>query len=86
VHDRVLADRKFYIDAAIVKTLKSRKEIKHQVLVTEVIGLVRFPLEVSQLLKRIEFLIDDEYMRRDEDFASNNIYHYIAWWFSLSRT
>jgi hypothetical protein len=29
VHERVLGDRKFFIDAAIVKTMKARKEIKH---------------------------------------------------------
>ena len=33
VHQRVLADRKFLIDAAIVKTLKGKKTIRHTELV-----------------------------------------------------
>ena len=37
VHTRVLADRKFFIDAAVVKTLKSKKSIRHNELVAEVI-------------------------------------------------
>ena len=57
VFKRVLADRKFMIDAAIVKTLKSKKSLKHTDLVQEVIGLVRFPLEIEALNVRIESLI-----------------------------
>ena len=57
VHRRVLADRKFMIDAAVVKTLKTKKSIKHNDLIQEVIGLVRFPLEISALNQRIESLI-----------------------------
>ena len=57
MHQRVLADRKFFIDAAVVKTLKAKKSIRHNELVTEVIQLVRFPLEIPALLARIEWLI-----------------------------
>ena len=57
VHKRVLADRKFLIDAAVVKTLKSKKSIQHTALVTEVIGLVKFPLEMDALQSRIDSLI-----------------------------
>ena len=57
MHQRVLADRKFFIDAAVVKTLKTKKSIRHLELVQEVIGLVRFPLEIPALASRIEWLI-----------------------------
>ena len=57
VHKRVLADRKHFIDAAIVKTMKSKKSLKHVELVTEVIGLVKFPLEMEALNGRIDALI-----------------------------
>ena len=57
VHQRVLADRKFFIDAAVVKTLKAKRSIRHNELVTEVIALVRFPLEMQALAARIEWLI-----------------------------
>ena len=79
---RVLADRKFFIDAAVVKTLKAKKTIKHAELVTEVIQMVRFPLEIPALHQRIEWLISQEYMRRDnpeeKESKASTIYHYIA--------
>ena len=82
VHQRVLADRKFFIDAAVVKTLKAKKSIRHNELVTEVIQLVRFPLEIPALLARIEWLIQQSYMRRDDpeerESKPSTLYHYIA--------
>jgi hypothetical protein len=47
VHERVLSDRKFMIDAAIVRTMKARRTVPHNELVTEVIRLVRFPLDIQ---------------------------------------
>jgi len=44
------------IDAAVVKTMKTRKLIAYRELVREVISLVRFPLDISDLNKRIEHL------------------------------
>ena len=49
IFDLVVRDRKFLIDAAIVKLLKAKRSLSYRDLVREVIGLVRFPLEVSQL-------------------------------------
>jgi len=65
VHQRVLADRKFFIDAAVVKTLKAKRSIRHNELVTDAIALLRFPLEMQALHQRIEWLISQDYMRRD---------------------
>ena len=59
-----MADRKFFIDAAVVKTMKARKEIKHVDLTQEVIRLVRFPLVIEQLQDRIKQLIATDYMKR----------------------
>lgn len=47
IFDLVVRDRKFLIDAAIVKLLKAKRSLSYRDLVREVIGLVRFPLEVS---------------------------------------
>lgn len=66
VHQRVLADRKFFIDAAVVKTLKAKRSIRHNELVTDAIALLRFPLEMTALHQRIEWLISQDYMRRDD--------------------
>lgn len=66
VHDRVLQDRKYLVDAAIVRTMKTRKTLHHNDMVQEVIRLVRFPLDIGMLKQRVEQLIEGEYMRRDE--------------------
>ena len=76
MHERVLSDRKFMIDAAIVRTMKARRTVPHNELVTEVIRLVRFPLDIQQMKTRVEKLIEDEYMARDEKEPS--MYHYVA--------
>ena len=82
VHQRVLADRKFFIDAAVVKTMKTKKSLIHRELVAEVIQLVGFPLEVQALNARIEWLISQSYMRRDDpeekESKPSTVYHYIA--------
>lgn len=49
VANRVIADRKFFIDAAVVKTMKARKIVRHSDLILEVIRLVRFSLEIDTL-------------------------------------
>ena len=45
VHGKVLHDRKIYVDAAIVKTMKGRKTLRHNDLIAEVFRLIRFPME-----------------------------------------
>lgn len=59
IFERVLAERKFLIDAALVKTMKTRNTLNHRDMVQEVMSLVRFPLEVSALNTRLEHLIRD---------------------------
>ena len=76
VHDKVLADRKLYVDAAIVKTMKSRKTLKHNDLLSEVIRMTRFPCEIETIVARIKVLMEMEYMRYDD--SDNKLYHYVA--------
>jgi hypothetical protein len=42
-------ERKFIIEAAIVRTMKSRQTLQHNDLVSEVVRLVRFPLDIAVL-------------------------------------
>ena len=76
MHEKVILERKFIIEAAVVRIMKARQTIIHNDLVSEVMRLVRFPLDVNVLKTRIENLIDMEYMRHDE--KDKNTYHYIA--------
>ncbi len=58
---RVSEDRKFAIDAAIVRTMKARKALGHQQLVSEVLGqLTSFQPQAQIIKSRIEALIERE--------------------------
>lgn len=54
------------IDAAIVRVMKTRKTLSHKLLVQELLIQLKFPMRAQDLKKRIESLIDREYLERDE--------------------
>jgi transcriptional regulator CtsR len=58
------------IDAAIVRVMKTRKTLSHKLLVAELLQQLKFPIKQSDLKKRIESLIDREYLERDEANAN----------------
>ena len=58
------------IDAAIVRVMKTRKTLSHKLLVAELLQQLKFPIKQSDLKKRIESLIDREYLERDEGNAN----------------
>ncbi|XP_048396253.2 cullin-4A-like isoform X1 [Stegostoma tigrinum] len=74
--ERVFQDRQYQIDAAIVRIMKMRKTLSHNHLVAELYNQLKFPVKPGDLKKRIESLIDRDYMERDKDNA--NQYHYVA--------
>ena len=71
-------DRGSAIDAAIVRLLKTRKVIKHQELITELMesGMLKFSFQPSDVKKRIESLIEREYLERSPE--NRNVYNYLA--------
>jgi cullin-4 len=72
----VLVDRQHAIDAAIVRIMKMRKQLAHKLLVAEVLGQLKFSLTASDLKRRIESLIDREFLERDPQDAT--LYKYLA--------
>lgn len=65
-HEKVEDARKHMAEAAIVRVMKNRKTLDHNNLVTEVIAQLqgRFNPAPSMIKKRIEALIDREYLER----------------------
>ena len=74
--ERVFQDRQYQIDAAIVRIMKMRKTLSHTILLTELYNQLKFPVKPPDLKKRIESLIDRDYMERDKD--NPNQYNYVA--------
>jgi len=75
---KVDEDRKHEIEAAIVRIMKARKEMQHNVLVAEVTEQLkaRFLPNPVIVKKRIEGLIEREYLARKPD--DRKIYTYVA--------
>ena len=74
--DKVLQDRQYLVDAAIVRIIKGKKTIGHNELVNEVFNDLKLPILVSDTKKRIESLIGRDYLMRDKN--NPQIYHYVA--------
>ncbi|KAI0762521.1 Cullin-domain-containing protein [Fomes fomentarius] len=71
-------DRKHALDAAIVRVMKGKKELTYEQLKTATIEAVKrhFVPEVTMIKKRIEGLVEQEYLRRDDE--DKNRYFYVA--------
>ncbi|WAR28751.1 CUL4A-like protein [Mya arenaria] len=74
--ERVFQDRQYQVDAAIVRIMKTRKALTHNLLISELYNQLKFPVKPADLKKRIESLIDRDYMERDKD--NPNSYNYVA--------
>jgi cullin 1 len=74
---RVEEDRSTAIEAAIVRIMKARKTLQHQTLLAEVLSQLSFFNPSPRLIKKkIEALIDREYLERSTD--NPGIYNYLA--------
>jgi cullin 1 len=74
---RLEEDRTIVIEASIVRIMKSRKQLHHQQLVGEVLHqLTFFKPDTAAIKRRIEALIDREYLERDA--SDPTIYKYLA--------
>lgn len=74
--EKVFQERNYQIDAALVRIMKTRRTLQHMALIAEVIRHLLFPHKAGDIKKRIESLIDREYLERDQNNAQT--YHYLA--------
>lgn len=74
--EKVDEARKHQIEAAIVRIMKSRKSLDHSNLVAEVINQLkgRFTPSPAMVKKRIEGLIEREYLDRDKSDIKKYVY------------
>ena len=74
----VMEARKNTVEAAVVRIMKSRKSMEHNALIAEVGRQLmgRFGVDGGFVKKRIEALIEREYIARDKD--NRRLYHYLA--------
>jgi len=77
-HTQVDEDRKLYLQAAIVRIMKSRKVLKHNALIQEILlqSKVCFAPSIPMIKKCIESLIDKQYIERTAN--SSDEYSYVA--------
>ncbi|EGR33634.1 hypothetical protein IMG5_047430 [Ichthyophthirius multifiliis] len=74
--EEVSKEREYILDACIVRVMKSRKIMKHNELIPEVIKLVNnFKPEIPVIKRRIESLIERDYIKRDQ--YDKNSFHYV---------
>jgi len=69
-------NRQYQIDAAIVRIMKSRKTLVHQQLMAQCLGQLRFEADIKQIKRRIQSLIESDYLERDQ--KNSSVYHYKA--------
>ena len=73
----VQEDRRHLIEAAIVRIMKTRKTLQHTNLIAAVIEQLksRFMPSPQDIKKRVESLIEREYLERSRD---RKLYNYLA--------
>ena len=78
VAGKVEDDRRYTVEASIIKVMKARKTIEISQLVLEVTKLLqlKFKPDTVQIKQKIKMLIDRGYIERDED--EKRIFKYIA--------
>jgi len=77
-NEQVAIDRVSVLEATIVRIMKARKKMTLQLLIDGVVTDVnkRFPPDIKEIKKRVESLIEREFLMRDEE--DRNLLHYLA--------
>lgn len=75
--ENIMSQRECAIDAAIVRKMKSVRTLPHQELIIAVVTMIKlFSADPGDIRKRIDYLIDREFLERDPD--DRRILNYLA--------
>ena len=75
-NEEVFRDRQYAVDANIVRIMKARKQLSHNTLLGEILSQLKFPVSNADIKRRIESLIEREYLERDK--SDQTMYRYLA--------
>ncbi|KNZ75711.1 Cullin-4B [Termitomyces sp. J132] len=75
-NESIEGDRKYYLDAAIVRIMKARKELTYEQLKTATIDAVKnhFVPTIDAIKKRIDALVEGDYLERSPDDKTKFLY------------
>ncbi len=73
---KVFEDRQHQVEAVLVRLMKTNKSMMHDKLYQNTMEALKYPLDISLFKKRINSLIERDYLKRDDD--NMNLYHYLA--------
>eukprot|EP00884_Botryococcus_braunii_P015977 jgi/Botrbrau1/3062/Bobra.0070s0055.1 len=75
-NQQVMQDRQHQVDAAVVRIMKARKVLSHKLLKAELVNQLRFPIKDADMKRRVESLIERDFIARSEGDAQ--VYQYLA--------
>ncbi|RKO91623.1 Cullin [Blyttiomyces helicus] len=77
-HETIEQERLWVVQAAIVRIMKTRKTMRHQLLLTEVIEQLtgRFKPKVPDIKKAIDMLLEKDYLARTD--GQKDMYNYVS--------
>lgn len=74
--ESINGDRQLQIDSAIMKSMKASKSMSHSALLAEIVPRLSFVCKTLDVKKRIESLIERDYLARDK--SNPNMYFYVS--------
>jgi cullin-4 len=75
-HEQLRSDRLYLVEAAAIRIMKVHKTMTHDALVAEITSTLKFIVDPEDMNKRIEVLIERDFIERDPN--NNELYNYVA--------
>jgi hypothetical protein len=76
-NERIFQDRQFQVDAAIVRIMKTRKQLSHTLLISELFDQLKFPIKVRICLARFSCRSIEFMLRSIVFYVISMIHHFV---------